>query len=201
LDGRSVESTSRLRARSRNDHSEHDEDLVGLAPVGSNGGDPFEYRRSSRRDIRSWGLLVVGLVFLLGAFTVDWGEGCSRSIECKSWMQPLAFALGGFASLAGLGLLVVNTSSGSRIDAESGELVWWHDRTRTHPGTEGRIQPADIGRVRIVVRDAGKNAVHLYDRDGRRQPDFDEEVLPIDVQRWAERLAERWPHIEIENSD
>ena len=38
----------------------------------------------------------------------------------------------------------------------------------------------------------------FYDREGNRLFWFDQEVIPWPYERWAEQLAARWPHIEIE---
>ena len=55
--------------------------------------------------------------------------------------------------------------------------------------------------LRIVRQEDNGDAVHLYDRAGDRLSWFDEEVIPWPYDRWAVRLAARWPHIEVERVD
>lgn len=157
------------------------------------------YRRSARSDFRMWMLLLVGGFFFWTGTVVDPADNCSDDgRECAPWLIPLAQALGGlFALGAGLNMLA-NPNRGSFIDPATGDLVWWQRRIGAKGGDEGRIHPSQISRLLIVRSDESDDAVHLYDHDGNRLFWFDEEVIPWPYERWAKRLADRWPHIAIE---
>lgn len=45
-----------------------------------------------------------------------------------------------------------------------------------------------------------EDQIHLYDFDGVRQHYFDAEVIPWPYDKWAMKLAARWPHIQVEIS-
>jgi hypothetical protein len=94
--------------------------------------------------------------------------------------------------------LIANPRRGSRIDPETGALLWWQNRVGTAYGDEGMIDPHDIGSIRIVKQSEGSDEVHLYDRSGVRQFYFDEEVIPTDHEGWIKALTEKWPHISVE---
>lgn len=160
------------------------------------------YRRSARTDFRMWLLLAFGLVFFWAGSTIDPASNCSEDgRECAPWLVPLAQGLGALVALgAGLNMLA-NPNRGSFIDPATGDLVWWQGRVGTSGGDEGRIHPSRISRLRIVSQDDSDDEVHLYDLEGNRLFWFDQEVIPWPYERWAERLAARWPHIEIDKAD
>lgn len=160
------------------------------------------YRRSARTDWRMWLLLAFGSVFLWAASVIDPADNCSEDgRECAPWLVPLAQGFGALIALgAGLNMLA-NPNRGSRIDPATGDLVWWKGRIGSSGGDEGRIHPSQISRLRIVRQEDSDDAVHLYDRAGERLFWFDEEVIPWPYDRWAARLAARWPHIEVERVD
>ena len=106
---------------------------------------------------------------------------------------------GAVFGLLGAALLAANPSSGSRIDPATGDLLWWQFRYGPMGGKEGRIHPSRISRIRIVSQSDNMDEVHLYDLDGERQPFFDGEVIPSPFEKWAKGLAEKWPHIQVEN--
>jgi hypothetical protein len=160
------------------------------------------YRRSARTDYRMWLLLAFGLFFFWAGGAIDPARNCSEyGRECAPWLVPLAQGFGALVALgAGLNMLA-NPNRGSFIDPATGDLVWWKGRVGARGGDEGRIHPSRIARLRIVRQDEGDDEVHLYDLDGDRLFWFDQEVIPWPYERWAERLAARWPHIEIERVD
>ena len=162
--------------------------------------DILNYSRSARGDLRAWAMLVGGVVFMLAGRLVNPLENCSESGECAPWLIPLAFVAGAAVGLGGLAQLLANPKRGSRIDPESGALVWWQNRFGDSEcgGDAGQIDPANISLIRIIVRSEGSNEVHLYDINGERQFFFDEEVVPWDQQGWAKAMTLRWPHIRIE---
>ena len=162
--------------------------------------DELAFSSSARRDVRAWGMFVVGAVFVFAAYSAD-PKNCSSNGECAPWLLPIAFVMGALIGLAGLGMLMANPSRGSRFDPDTGELVWWQNRVGTSGGDEGRIAPEEISRIRINRRDEGGDELHLYNREGVRQFYFDEEVIGWDAQRWGEAMRERWPHITVEVLD
>lgn len=169
------------------------EDVAAHSALG-----PSSYERSARRDVRFWGMLVIGLAFISAAVIVDPRSNCDSSGECAPWLVPLAFVLGAMLALAGLAQLLANPRRGSRIDSASGDLIWWQARIGEGDGDQGRIHPSQIAKIRIVRQDDSNDCVHLYDLQGERQPYFDEEVIPWPYDQWAKGLAARWPHISIE---
>ncbi len=160
--------------------------------------DVLAYSRSARQDVRAWGMFVVGAVFVFTALSTDPQKNCNDSGECAPWLIPIAFAIGAVVALGGLGLLMANPNRGSRIDPETGMLIWWQNRFGTHGGDEGRIDPADIAMIRFDKSNESRDEVHLYDRQGNRQFYFDEEVIPWDQERWAKAMTDRWPHIKVD---
>lgn len=160
--------------------------------------DSFAHEVSARRDVRFWAMLLFGAVFFWGGVTIDPQTNCSEDGECAPWLVPVAAGIGALVLLAGTAQLWANTRRGSRIDPETGDLVWWQNRASGHDGDSGRIHPSQISRLRIVKESEGADGVHLYDLAGQRQHFFDGEVIPWDAEKWAARLAARWPHIKVE---
>lgn len=163
--------------------------------------DELAFTSSARRDLRIWGMFVIGAIFVFAALNVYPQENCGANGECAPWLLPIAFAMGAVLSLSGLGALMANPSRGSRIDPDSGELVWWQNRYGARGGDEGRIAPEQISLIRIDRGGEGKNQVHLYNREGARQFYFDEEVIGWDTERWSEVMRDRWPHIAVDLRD
>lgn len=160
--------------------------------------DVLAFRSSARRDLRVWGMFVVGAVFVFAGLTVNPQDNCGANGECAPWLVPIAFVMGAAVGLSGLGMLMANPNRGSQIDPDTGELVWWQNRYGISGGDEGRIAPAEISLIRIIPCSESKNEVHLYNRAGERQFYFDEEVIGWDPERWAEAMRKRWPHIAVE---
>jgi hypothetical protein len=148
--------------------------------------------------VRAWGMFIVGAIFLLASLSIDPQDNCNKAGECAPCLIPIAFVIGAAVGLGGLGLLIANPGRGSRIDPDSGELIWWQNRFGASGGDEGRINPLDVSRIRIVKMSERSDEVHLYNREGARQFYFDEEVIGWDQEGWAKAMIERWPHIRVE---
>lgn len=160
--------------------------------------DRLDHERSARRDLTVWLMLLVGVGFLAAGLTVAPEANCNSSGECAPWLVPVAKWMGVFVTLMALGQLAANPRRGCRIDPDTGDLIWWKNRARRHPGQGGRIAPAQISRLTIRHTDNGPDMISLYDQEGQRQPWFDAEVLPWPEERWAQRLVARHPHIRLE---
>ena len=156
------------------------------------------FERCARRDPRWWMLLVVAIAFTWAGFTVDPLSNCSESGECAPILVPLAAGIGVLALIAALGLLLANTSRGSRLDLASGDLVWWQGRTTSYAGDHGQTNAAQISRIMIHKESEGSDSVHLYDLAGDRIAYLDEEVIPWPQEDWAAKLVAAWPHIALE---
>lgn len=161
--------------------------------------DILSYHSSARRDIRPWAMFVVGTVFAYGGWSIDPLTNCSEDGECAPWLVPIAFVMGSGLGIIGLAMLIANPKRGSHIDEATGELVWWQDRfSGSKSAKEGRINPAEISRIRIVKQSDSADEVHLYNMAGERLHYFDEEVIGWDKEGWAKAMADRCPHIAIE---
>lgn len=169
--------------------------------IGKRRTDELSFNSSARRDLRAWGMFVVGAVFVYAAFTVDPQKNCGANGECAPWLVPIAFVIGAAIGLSGVGMLMANPNRGSGFDPDTGELVWWQNRFGKSGGDEGRIAPEEISLIRIDRRSEGKDEVHVYNLAGERQFYFDEEVIGWDPERWGEAMRERWPHIAVEVTD
>lgn len=161
-----------------------------------------DYRRSARTDVRMWLLLIFGALFFWAGSAIDPEDNCSDDgRECAPWLVPLAQ---GFGALVGLGAamnMLANPNRGSFVDPATGDLVWWQGRIGKAGGDEGRIHPSRIGKIRIMRQEESDDSVSLYDLEGERLFFFDEEVVPWPYERWAARLAAKWPHIIVEVSE
>jgi len=159
------------------------------------------YERSARTDYRIWLLFLVGMAFAVTGSLVDPAQNCNDSGECAPWLVPVAKWMGVIFALGAGGQLLGNPRRGSRLDPETGDLVWWQNRFGVTGNNEGRIHPGKIGRILIAQRDEQDDLVRLYDRDGKAQAFFDNEVIPWPYETWAARLQRRWPHIVVEKKD
>lgn len=164
---------------------------------GSYNDNQLSYERSARTDLRPWLMLIVGAGFMLAGATIDPRDNCSNSGECAPWLVPLAFVVGAVFGLSGFAQLLANPRRGSRIDPDSGALIWWQNRVGSSKGDHGHIALADIGAIRIIKQSEGSDEVHLYDLEGNRQFYFDEEVIPHDQEKWVKVMTDRWPHIKV----
>lgn len=157
------------------------------------------YSRSARRDVRWWGLLIIGLVFAYGGYTIDPRSNCSESGECAPWLVPIALVAGLIAVMGGLSHLVVNPRRGSYVDIDAGELVWWEGKVRDGRSQgEGRLPLSTIARVRIVSGGDSDDDVFLYDHSGQLLPFAGSEVIRWPYMSWAHALAGLCPSIRID---
>lgn len=160
--------------------------------------DKLAFSSSARRDLRAWGMFVIGAIFVFSAFSLDPQDNCNADGRCAPWLLPIAFILGALIGLTGLGMLIANPNRGSRFDPETGTFVWWQNRYGKSGGDEGGIAPEEISLIRIDRRRESRTELHLYNREGERQFYFDEEVIGWDPERWADEMRKRWPHIAVE---
>ncbi len=157
------------------------------------------YRRSARTDFRMWLLLAFGAIFFWAGSVIDPEKNCSDGgRECAPWLVPLAQAFGALVGLGAALNMLANPNRGSFVDPATGDLVWWQGRIGKEGGDEGRIHPSRIATIRITRQDESEDMVSLYDLEGERLFFFDAEVIAWPYERWAERMAARWPHIRVE---
>jgi hypothetical protein len=156
------------------------------------------FERSARRDVRWWGLLLVGLVFAYAGATINPASNCSADGECAPWLVPLAFGCGVIAALGGAAQLIVNPSRGSYVDAATRELVWWLGRVADGRASDaGRLPLAHIARA-VVVEGSDSDELFLYDCDGALLPFPSDEVMPWPYRDWASQLAGEVPGMVVE---
>lgn len=159
------------------------------------------FERSARKDVVFWISLLIGAVFIFAAWSVDPQKNCDESgKECAPWLVPIAGIMGWCAVAMGLGQLVVNPRRGYAIDAETGDLVWWKNRTSRSKGDTGRIHPAHIASIRINRR-LEDESISLIGDDGERLAYFDEDLIAGPYDRWAEQFRSTYPHVRIEILD
>lgn len=153
------------------------------------------YDRSARRELGSYALAAVGLVFAYAGGTIDPASNCSESGECAPWLVPIAFVMGVAAFFAGIGMLWANPRWGSRVDLTSRVLIWWNDQSSQG---EHHIPLDSIGTIRIKYGIEERN-VFLLDREGQPIPFPRDEVTPYARREdWARTVAALAPHIKVE---
>ena len=159
---------------------------------------PFEI--SSRRDPKVWFSFLFGLIFF-AAGLLCFGNNAAAGGFTLWLICGFFIGIGGFFAVWAGWHLAADTRRGCRIDPETGDLIWWKNRTATHDGRSGRIHPARISRV-VIRSHSGDDPpmISLHDLDGQRQPWFDEWVLPSNVEGWARALVVRYPHIRLDRS-
>ena len=160
--------------------------------------DILSYHRSARQDLRAWAMFLIGAVFVFAGLTIDPQSNCNEAGECAPWLVPVALVMGAAVGLGGLGQLLANPNRGSRIDPDSGRLIWWQNRFGSSGGDEGSIDPADIALIRIIKQDESSDGIHLYNHAGERQFYFDDEVIGWNQEGWAKAMTDRWPQIKME---
>jgi hypothetical protein len=156
------------------------------------------YEHTARRDLRWWMLFLVGAGFVYASYVADPANCDEAGRNCAPWLVPIARWMGAIFGLLGAVRLVTNPRQGSRIDSETGDLIWWQERFGATGGKEGRIHPSRISRISIVSQSDSMDEVHLYDLDGARQHHFDGEVIPTPFEGWAKKLAEKYPQLRVE---
>lgn len=152
------------------------------------------YAKTARRDPLNWAMLIMGLIVAWLGFQADPQFSCDESGNCNSWLVHIVRALGALFALAGIALLIGNHPRGSGVDVQAGELVWWYgsaEKPSRHP-------LADISRIRLDFDSENYDEIHLYDSAGERLPFTGPQVTPWNIEDWATRLIERYPHIELE---
>jgi hypothetical protein len=158
---------------------------------------PLSFERSARKGPLAWASLLIGAVFLYAAYTVDPQKNCDESgRECAPWLVPIGGMMGWCVIAMALGQLWTNPRRGYHIDSQTGDLVWWKNRTARSEGDMGRIHPSRIARIRIIHDDG--MTLSLIGEDGERLAFFDEELVPWPCDSWAEQLQSAYPHITID---
>lgn len=152
------------------------------------------HQTSGRRDFRLYAVLAVGLVFVCAAANIDPATNCDDSDECAPWLVPVAFWLGAIASLLGAAGLIRNPHRGSRINARTGELMWWNE---VHASASGSLNLADIAIIRVDTS-SDSSTVKLLNGQGELVPFGGVEVVPWRLEEWARGVARLQPHIRVE---
>lgn len=130
----------------------------------------LDHECTARRDPRVWLLVLVGAGFVVAGFSIAPATNCSPSGDCAPWLVWLARGLGALALLGGLWQLIDNPRRGCRIDTETGDLIWWQNRSAVRSGLGGRIAPARIHRIDIRNDREGPDALRLFDERGQVLP-------------------------------
>jgi len=156
----------------------------------------MEYSRSSRRDFRSYVLLLFGLVFAWVGVTVDPARNCDESgRECAPWLVPLGFCMGVLAITSGLAMLFTNFKWGLRLDLEQRRLSWWD--TRVSPEIRS-ISLDDVAQIEVRIASEGNDNIFFHDRDGVLMPVPKDEIFPYPYEAWVRELATHFLHIRVE---
>jgi hypothetical protein len=152
------------------------------------------HQTSGRRDFKVYAVLAVGLVFVFAGATIDPATNCDASGECAPWLVPVAFWLGALASLSGAMGLIRNPRRGSRINARTGELMWWNE---IHASASGSLNLADVAIIRVDAS-SDSSTVKLLNGKGELMPFGGVEVVPWRLEAWARGVAKIQPHILVE---
>ncbi len=156
----------------------------------------LERSMSARRDVRSYLLLFVGLIFAWAGATVDPSKNCDESgRECAPWLVPVAFVIGVLSSLSGAAMLAANRRWGSRLRRDERRLDWWD--TRVSPGVRS-LSLDDVARIRVRIVSDGSDRIFFYNRAGALLPFPAEEVAPPAYEEWARYIHREFPHIAVE---
>lgn len=152
------------------------------------------HQTSGRKDFRLYAVLAVGLVFVFAGATVDPATNCDDSGECAPWLVPVAFWMGVLASLSGMVGLIRDFGRGSRINARTGELMWWNE---VHASASGSLNLADVSIIRVDTS-SDSSTVKLLGQKGELLPFGGTEVVPWKLEEWARGVAKLQPHIRVE---
>ena len=108
------------------------------------------------------------------------------------WLRGVAF-VGGVLGAAGAAVVHwQRRESGCRVDREERVIVWW---SGVQPAQERRIAVDAIRTVRIE-RATGVERLSLEDADGEPIA-LPVECVPPHARRWADGLAQTFPHITV----
>jgi len=154
------------------------------------------HQTSGRRDFKLYAVLAVGLVFVFAGATIEPARNCSEDGECAPWLVPLAFWLGALASLLGAMGLIRNPRRGSRINARTGELMWWNE---VHASASGSLNLADVSVIRVDTS-SDSASVQLLNGKGEVMHFGGVDVVPWRLEAWARGVAKLQPHILVELS-
>ncbi len=154
------------------------------------------HQTSGRRDFKLYAVLAVGLVFVFAGATIEPARNCSEDGECAPWLVPLAFWLGALASLLGAMGLIRNPRRGSRINARTGELMWWNE---VHASASGSLNLADVSVIRVDTS-SDSASVQLLNGKGEVMHFGGVDVVPWRLEAWARGVARLQPHIRVELS-
>lgn len=156
----------------------------------------LERSMSARRDVRSYAVLFVGLIFVWAGATVDPAKNCDESgRECAPWLVPIAFCLGLLAATAGAGMLLANNRWGSKLDLAQRRFTWWHTSISREPQS---ISLDDVSRIKVRIVSEGSDNIFFYDRAGALMPIPKDEIYPGNYETWVRDLAAHFPHIVVE---
>ncbi len=147
-----------------------------------------------RKGSRSYLMLVFGLGFVIASLAVDPATNCHGSSECAPWLAPLAFGMGVWFALGGLLGLLRNPRRGSRINARTGELMWWKE---IHASASGSLMLADVAVIHIDTT-SDTYTVKLFDALGALMPLGGAETITWRLQQWARDVKQRYSHIAVQ---
>lgn len=156
----------------------------------------LEYRRSARRSVGTYLILLVGLAFLWAGATVDPDLSCgTRGSQCAPWLIPITLLIGGVATSMGLGMLAFNRKWGSRLDVSQRCLLWWDSAISadTH-----HIPLDEVARIKVQHPSESTGQVFFYGQDGRMIRFTEERAVPDSPEEWARDLATLFPHLSVE---
>ena len=168
---------------------------MGIAPDMQDGPDwVMVHQASGRKDLRAYLMLVFGLGFVIAGLAVDPATNCDESGECAPWLVPVAFGMGALFALGGLMGILRNPRRGSRINAVTGELMWWNE---IHASASGSLMLADVAVIRVDTK-SDTSTVTLLNAQGRSMPFGGTEVITWRLEQWAREVQARFPHIAVE---
>lgn len=150
------------------------------------------HQTSGRKDFRFYAVLAVGLVFAFAGATIDPATNCDGS-ECAPWLVPVAFWMGVIAAVSGAVGLIRDPRRGSRINARTGELMWWNE---VHASASGSLNLADVSIIRVDTS-SDSSTVQLLGEKGELLPFGGVEVVPWKLEEWARGVARLQPHIRV----
>ncbi|WP_334179101.1 hypothetical protein [Pseudoxanthomonas sp.] len=119
---------------------------------------------NSRRDLRVYGMLLVGAMFVYAGLTIDPASNCDASgRQCAPWLVPAAFFMGVALAGSALAMLVHARNWGSRLDIQARTLWWWDNAMGSG---EHAIALDDIARIRVQRPEENADRIFPYRHDG-----------------------------------